>query len=45
MARTPQKVFVHHEWSAEAKQTRGDGGFFRDGEIVVQTVRYTVQQK
>ena len=37
------------EWSAEAADTRVDDGvdtfIFRDGEIVVQTVRYTVQQK
>jgi hypothetical protein len=37
------------EWSAIAANTRVDDGIdtfvFRDGEIVVQTVRYTVQQK
>jgi ketosteroid isomerase-like protein len=37
------------EWSAEAEKTRVEDGIdtfvFRDGEIVVQTVRYTLQQK
>ena len=37
------------EWSANAANTRVEDGIdtfvFRDGEIVVQTVRYTVQQK
>ena len=37
------------EWSANAASTRVEDGIdtfvFRDGEIVVQTVRYTVQQK
>ena len=37
------------EWSADAEKTRVEDGvdtfIFRDGEIVVQTVRYTVQQK
>ena len=37
------------EWSAEAEKTRVDDGIdtfvFRDGEIIVQTVRYTLQQK
>ena len=36
------------EWSAKAASTRVDDGvdtfIFRDGEIVLQTVRYTVQQ-
>ena len=37
------------EWSADAASTRVEDGIdtfvFRDGEITVQTVRYTVQQK
>ena len=37
------------EWSADAASTRVEDGIdtfvFRDGEIVVQTVRYTVRQK
>jgi ketosteroid isomerase-like protein len=37
------------EWSADSEKTRVDDGIdtfvFRDGEIVVQTVRYTLQQK
>ena len=37
------------EWSADAASTRVEDGIdtfvFRDGEIIVQTVRYTVQQK
>ena len=37
------------EWSAHAEQTFVEDGIdtfvFRDGEIVVQTVRYTLQQK
>jgi ketosteroid isomerase-like protein len=37
------------EWSADAEKTRVEDGIdtfvFRDGEIVVQTVRYTLQQK
>jgi ketosteroid isomerase-like protein len=37
------------EWSADAANTRVEDGIdtfvFRDGEIVVQTVRYTVLQK
>ena len=37
------------EWSADAASTRVEDGIdtfvFRDGEMVVQTVRYTVQQK
>jgi hypothetical protein len=37
------------EWSADAEKTRVEDGIdtfiFRDGEIVAQTVRYTLQQK
>jgi ketosteroid isomerase-like protein len=37
------------EWAAEAAQTRVEDGIdtfvFRDGEISVQTVRYTLQRK
>ena len=37
------------EWSADAEKTRVEDGIdtfiFRDGEIVAQTVRYTVQEK
>jgi ketosteroid isomerase-like protein len=37
------------EWSAEAAATRADDGLdtfiFRDGQIRVQTVRYTLQRK
>ena len=37
------------EWSADAASTQVEDGIdtfvFRDGEIIVQTVRYTVQQK
>ena len=37
------------EWSAVAASTKVEDGIdtfvFRDGEIIVQTVRYTVQQK
>jgi hypothetical protein len=37
------------EWSADSEKTRVEDGIdtfvFRDGEIVVQTVRYTLQQK
>jgi hypothetical protein len=37
------------EWSADSERTRVEDGIdtfiFRDGEIVAQTVRYTLQQK
>ena len=37
------------EWSADAEKTRVEDGvdtfMFRDGQIIMQTVRYTVQQK
>ena len=49
MARTPQKIFAHHAEVLIGRDIDGivsdhadDAVFIRDGEIAVQTVRYTL---
>ena len=45
MARSPQEVFQHHVEALGAGDLDGiDTFIFRDGQIRLQTVRYTVQQ-